>query len=1154
MKNKWTIPVQQVLPILTFFLIGLLASSLATNVFSGTISDEQGKDFHLGEDGLLYPIHGDDKAAWRLGKIEPALETEALSRDYIDVIIFLDNSGLGAIAERIKAKYLSQIEGLSREIQALEGLYKPLNSIKEGEERQTITEIEDFVSVQDRIRLNNLRRDLDGLIDDMRQQIGTALKKAVSAAQKQLSDIIKENGGEISGRTLALSTITATIPSHVLDILAQSPLVVSIHRNRSTEYELDVSMPACSFNTWWNDNIDGGFFDFGIVDTGVQQDHPAFSGISFYTDSGGSSDTSDNGHGTHVAGIVASGNPTYTGGAFGLESIIWSSSSGGQGAVIDHMEWQATTPSQNPEVINHSLGYGRADDTDYSDTDAFYDAFVYNYDIQVAKSAGNKYWSNSSPTITHPAPAYNILVVANMDDDDTVDRSDDVRSGSSSVGPTLNNRRKPDITAPGTDIISLNNSWSGSRCSNTDPDCWESRSSRQGCAFSRCTGTSMAAPHVAAAIILMEDGGNHVPMAQKAVLINTADAWSSQDTETTSDDGPVNGSHWDKSYGWGYLDMGEAHFNRGDYFLGTVVPRNDNAVADDYKLYKGWMFLNEKATLVWQKRADYVAGEPPSTSYTLSDLNIRLYDESDGSTVDYDLDGNDNVHQVSADHNMHAVIKVYSWSTAFSGASSEPFALATEENFSEAEPPSFYRNYTRPNYVGPYQTFDVIVRIFNNGDVTAFNNTVTLQNITGISVDGSNSHSLAPILPGPYPDNPQETTYTLTTSGVSEGTYWLPLEFESHCYDEVYTYSTSQGVSIIVETTPPVSSCTSPPYANGAINVNWSASDAQTGVKQTYLYVKRPGDVAFSYAGLASAGTSGTFHYMPTGTDGVYYFAVRSVDQGGNWEALPTSADSSTFYDTQTPVSSLSSPEYDTGGAIPLTFSVRDPLPSSGIEFVDFWYRKDGSAIWTYTGLFSANTSGVVNFTPSTGEGIYHFVSRAKDNAQNLEHLPNGNGDTTIYDLNPPTGSISINNGATRTTALTVTLNLNASDSASGVASMRFSNNGSIWSAWESYSTVKTDWDLSEFGGSSAPGTKTACVQFMDAASWISSTQCDTIEYVLTCPGDLDLDGDVDGEDLVQFSQLYSAHHPDADLNGDALVDQNDVGAFAANYARTGCF
>ena len=45
-------------------------------------------------------------------------------------------------------------------------------------------------------------------------------------------------------------------------------------------------------------------------------------------------------------------------------------------------------------------------------------------------------------------------------------------------------------------------------------------------------------------------------MATKAMLIHSADAWTDNGTlGTTADDGLVNGSEWNASYGWGSLDL-----------------------------------------------------------------------------------------------------------------------------------------------------------------------------------------------------------------------------------------------------------------------------------------------------------------------------------------------------------------------------------------------------------------------------------------------------------------------------------------------------------------------------------------------------------------------------------------------------------------------
>jgi parallel beta-helix repeat protein len=55
-------------------------------------------------------------------------------------------------------------------------------------------------------------------------------------------------------------------------------------------------------------------------------------------------------------------------------------------------------------------------------------------------------------------------------------------------------------------------------------------------------------------------------------------------------------------------------------------------------------------------------------------------------------------------------------------------------------------------------------------------------------------------------------------------------------------------------------------------------------------------------------------------------------------------------------------------------------------------------------------------------------------------------------DTEPPTGSLTINDGADSTHSTTVTLRITANDPLSGVAEMRFSNDGRTWSDWEGLS------------------------------------------------------------------------------------------------------
>ena len=176
-----------------------------------------------------------------------------------------------------------------------------------------------------------------------------------------------------------------------------------------------------------------------------------------------------------------------------------------------------------------------------------------------------------------------------MDDQNTTGRSDDSSYSSSSRGPTGDGRRKPEIVAPGTNIISANNDWEG-----PSPD------------FISRTGTSMAAPQVAASILLLMDYmGNVFSPIYKALLMNAADDWGNP--------GP------DNTYGWGYLNLWEAYFNR-DFVYDDYVDDN----APDYKFYEGSIVAGEKATLAWNRHALYAGPDFPTTYYDSNDLDLYI--------------------------------------------------------------------------------------------------------------------------------------------------------------------------------------------------------------------------------------------------------------------------------------------------------------------------------------------------------------------------------------------------------------------------------------------------------------------------------------------------------------------------------------------------
>lgn len=102
---------------------------------------------------------------------------------------------------------------------------------------------------------------------------------------------------------------------------------------------------------------------------------------------------------------------------------------------------------------------------------------------------------------------------------------------------------------------------------------------------------------------------------------------------------------------------------------------------------------------------------------------------------------------------------------------------------------------------------------------------------------------------------------------------------------------------------------------------------------------------------------------------------------------------------------------------------------------------------------------------------------------------------TTFYaqfalDITAPTGSISINGGATYAADKWAVLTLAATDTQSGMATMSFSNDNSIWSDPVAYATSAA-WVLND---SPLVEVKTVYVKFTDVATNVSTTYSDTIE------------------------------------------------------------
>ncbi|MFG2304503.1 S8 family serine peptidase [Actinacidiphila glaucinigra] len=306
---------------------------------------------------------------------------------------------------------------------------------------------------------------------------GAALKAQRSKAAAFWS-ALTDTAGQDTGRS-AKKTSDEDVPSFAagveevwLDAKAQGTMA---------ESNAQIGTPEA-----WKAGGTGAGVRVAVLDTGVDATHPDLAKriVASRSFVEGQEVTDRNGHGTHTASTVA-GTGAASGGkeqgvAPGADLIVGKvladNNSGYISGIIAGMEWAART--EHAKVINMSLGtpawhtqddpVSQAVNTLTAETGALF--------VIAAGNAGN-----TAYTVSAPGTADAALTVGAVD-------SSDVLAPFSSFGPRLkDDGLKPDLTAPGVDVLAA---------SSQQVDGVEG--------FYRTeSGTSMAAPHVTGAAVLL---------------------------------------------------------------------------------------------------------------------------------------------------------------------------------------------------------------------------------------------------------------------------------------------------------------------------------------------------------------------------------------------------------------------------------------------------------------------------------------------------------------------------------------------------------------------------------------------------------------------------------------------------------------------------
>ncbi len=365
---------------------------------------------------------------------------------------------------------------------------------------------------------------------------------------------IKAAGGSVTHELDLINGLSATMPAASIAGLKRNKLVASVELDGTLVAFADPPTGDLEYDNAWGvrrmgtypvhqAGITGDTIKVAVIDTGLDYIHdvppnvdPEFlgnykGGFDFVNNDANPMD--DNGHGTHVTGILAAEHNGYlvVGVAPKVDlyalKVLGASGSGDYSGLIAALGWAV---DNNIDVVNISLG-GR-------DVSAALQAAVtaaYNSGITIVAASGNTVTLQDmiyGCPVAYPG-AYNEVIAVSFTG------TNDQLTGFSCTGPQV------DLAAPGDQIASTVPVGSCTYCS------------ANGYAF--MSGTSMASPHVAglAALVLsygISDANGNGLLADdvKAHLCATA---------ATSPYPPTTDARYPKWYGCGIADADNALLN-----------------------------------------------------------------------------------------------------------------------------------------------------------------------------------------------------------------------------------------------------------------------------------------------------------------------------------------------------------------------------------------------------------------------------------------------------------------------------------------------------------------------------------------------------------------------------------------------------------------
>jgi len=365
--------------------------------------------------------------------------------------------------------------------------------------------------------------------------------------------INNSNGNNDDSKLDLINGQVLDLPNGVLKQLATNPSVFRIHYDRpikSHNYRTSVTVGARTVQETLG--YTGAGVGVAIIDSGITTWHDDLTNktsklypygnqrVSKFVDfvNGRPLPYDDNGHGSHVAGIIGGNGYDSQGEKTGIApganlvslKVLDQNGQGTISNIIAALGWVAANASQyNIRVVNMSVG-ARIMESYWTDPLTLATKALTDRGIVVVAAAGNNgknalgqlQWGG----INAPANAPWVLTVGASSTMGTLTRNDDEMASFSSSGPTAHDfDAKPDLVAPGTGTISL--AVPGSTFYATKALYLLTGKLPLGSKpYLALSGTSMAAPVVSGTVALMlQANPNLTPNLVKALLQYTAQSY-----------------------------------------------------------------------------------------------------------------------------------------------------------------------------------------------------------------------------------------------------------------------------------------------------------------------------------------------------------------------------------------------------------------------------------------------------------------------------------------------------------------------------------------------------------------------------------------------------------------------------------------------------